>query len=77
MIEMAFSALAKQCLHRRIASEQQLKEEIKAIVQERNDKNIKINWQFSLQTARSRMNACYRKVNEKIKNIKRLTLLYT
>lgn len=64
MIEIEFSALAKQCLHRRIANEQQLRAEIEAIVKERNDKHIKINWQFSIQTARSKMNSCYSRVNE-------------
>lgn len=42
MIEIEFSALAKQCLGRRIASEQRLREEIEVIVIERNDKRIKI-----------------------------------
>lgn len=63
MIEIEFSALAKQCLHRRIANQQKLREEIEAIVKERNDKQIKINWQFSTQTNRSKMNSCYCRMN--------------
>src|SRR5918912_1138609 len=42
MIEIEFSALAKQCLGRRIASEQKLREEIEAIIKDRNAKQIKI-----------------------------------
>ncbi len=71
MIEIEFSALAKQCLHRRIASEQKLREEIEAIIMERNDKHIKINWQFSIQTARSKMNSCYSKINEENQKYKK------
>ena len=63
MIELEFSALVKQCLGRRIATQQKLSEEIEAIIKERNDKKIKINWQFSIQAARTKMNPCYSKVN--------------
>ena len=63
MIEIEFSALVKQCLDRRIATQQKLSEEIKAIIKERNKKEIKINWQFSIQAARTKMNSCYCKVN--------------
>lgn len=63
MIEIEFSALVKQCLDRRIATQQQLSEEIEAIIKERNDKKIKINWQFSIQIARTKMNSSYCKVN--------------
>ena len=71
MIEIEFSALAKQCLGRRIASEQRLREEIEAIIKERNDKQIKINWQFSIKIARSKMNSCYCRVNEDNKKYKK------
>jgi hypothetical protein len=64
MIEIEFSALAKQCLNRRIPSQKQLEEEILAIVKERNDKQIKIDWQFSIQKARNKLNRQYQSLNE-------------
>lgn len=63
MIEIEFSALVKQCLDRRIPNQQKLSEEIQAIIKERIDKQIKINWQFSIQAARDNLNSSYRKVN--------------
>jgi hypothetical protein len=64
MIEIEFSALAKQCLNRRIPNQKQLEEEILAIVKERNDKQIKIDWQFSIQKARNKLNRQYQSLNE-------------
>lgn len=52
MIEIEFSALARQCLNRRIPDREQLEREVLALVQEREDKQIKINWQFSIHKAR-------------------------
>ena len=62
MIEIEFSALARLCLDRRIPTIEQLKKEILAIVKERNDKKIKINWQFSLGSARNKLNSHYKNV---------------
>jgi hypothetical protein len=64
MIEIEFSALSKQCLNRRIPTQDKLESEINAIVKERNDKQIKINWQFSIKTARDTMNSKYSAVNQ-------------
>lgn len=63
MIEIEFSALSKQCLDRRIASQQQLSSELEAIIEQRNQQRIKIDWQFSIQTARQTLNSRYQKVN--------------
>lgn len=63
MIEIEFSALVKQCLDRRIPTEETLRKEVLAIVKERNDKQIKIHWQFSIQKARQKLNTAYTKVN--------------
>lgn len=65
MIEIEFSALSRLCLDRRIASREKLAKEVMAIVKEREEKQIKINWQFSIQTAREKFNRHYTKVNEK------------
>ncbi len=43
MIEIEFSALSRQCLNRRIATQEKLNEQINAIIKERNEKQIKIN----------------------------------
>jgi hypothetical protein len=63
MQEIEFSALSRLCLNRRIPTQEKLESEINAIVKERNDKQIKIKWQFSIQTARNTLNSKYTKVN--------------
>jgi hypothetical protein len=63
MIEIEFSALVKQCLDRRIPTEEKLRKEVLAIVKDRNDKQIKINWQFSIKKARRKLNPAYTNVN--------------
>lgn len=63
MIEIEFSALSRLCLDRRIPSLAQLEKEVLALVKERAEKQIKINWQFSIETARSKMNRHYQAVN--------------
>jgi len=70
MIEIEFSALSRQCLNRRIPTIDKLEQEILALVAERNSANIKIDWQFSIQSARSRLNSHYTAVqhdNQKFK----------
>jgi hypothetical protein len=63
MIEIEFSALVKQWLERRIPTQEQLTKEVMAIVKGRNDKQIKIYWQFSIQKARQKLNTAYTNVN--------------
>ena len=63
LIEIEFSALAKQCLNRRIAKQEELTREVLAIVKEREEKAIKIDWQFSIKAARSKLNRHYQQVN--------------
>jgi hypothetical protein len=53
MIEIEFSALSRQCLNRRIPTMEVMEREVLALVQEREQKAIKINWQFSIQKART------------------------
>src|SRR2546423_9455124 len=62
MIEIEFSAIVKQCLNRRIASRVGLEREVLAIVKEREEKAIKIDWQFSLEAARTKLNKHYDQV---------------
>ena len=63
MIEIEFSALSKQCLNRRIATKEELTKEVLAIVKEREEKAVKIEWQFSIESARGKLNRHYRQVN--------------
>lgn len=64
MIEIEFSALARLCLHRRIPTMEKLASELMAIIADRMQKGIKIHWQFSIETAREKLNARYSVVNE-------------
>lgn len=71
MIECEFSAIVRQCLTRRIPSIEQLEKEVLAIVKERNKKKIKIVWQFSIESARNKLNRHYQHVfadNSKYQN---------
>jgi hypothetical protein len=71
MIEIEFSALTRLCLARRIPTREQLEREVLALVAERKTKQLKISWQFSLQSARTKLNSHYVKVhadNLKFKN---------
>lgn len=70
MIEIEFSAISRQCLNRRIPTVEKLEHEILALVAERTEQKIKIDWQFSIETAREKLNSHYVKVqsaNEKFK----------
>ena len=64
MIEIEFSAVSRLCLDRRIPSKEELEKEVLAIAKERSQKAVKINWQFSLESARTKLNRHYKKVNQ-------------
>lgn len=64
MIEIEFSALARLCLNRRIPTIEKLESEVMAIVNERKQKQIKINWQFSIEACREKLHARYSVVND-------------
>jgi hypothetical protein len=64
MIEIEFSALARLCLHRRIPTMEKLESEVLALIADRRQKQIKINWQFSIETCREKLNARYSIVND-------------
>lgn len=62
LIELEFSALARLCLDRRIPTFQQLETEILTFLAERDRLQLKLNWQFSLQAARLKLNSHYSKL---------------
>ena len=68
VIETEFSVLARSCLKRRIPTKEILEQQVLAIIKERSDQKIKINWKFSIADARKKMNRHYAKVNSKNKN---------
>jgi hypothetical protein len=63
MIEIEFSALARQCLNRRIPCMKKLNAEVLAFFKERTLKKIKIIWQFTQEQARKKLNRRYSEVN--------------
>lgn len=64
MMEIEFSALARQCLKRRIPTIKKLEAELMAIIAHRTQKRIKIHWQFSIETCREKLNTRYSVVND-------------
>ena len=64
MIEIEFSALARLCLNRRIPTIEKLESEVMAIIADRKQKQIKINWQFSIAACREKLNTRYSIVND-------------
>lgn len=63
MIEIEFSALTRLCLNRRIPTMEELTHEVLAFLAQRMVKRIKIDWQFSIQNARTKLNSHYVKVH--------------
>lgn len=59
VIEIEFSALSKQCLDRRIGNINTLREEITTWVDKRIRDEVKINWQFTKNRARTKLKRHY------------------
>lgn len=62
--EIEFSAIARACLNKRIPTKEQLQKQVLSYVKEREEKQIKVNWQFSITDARKKMNRHYVAVNQ-------------
>jgi len=65
MAELELSALSRICLARRIATMEELDQQVQAIVKERNELKIKVEWQFSITQAREKLSRHYEKVKSK------------
>lgn len=63
--ELELSALSRICLSRRLGSVDELEREIQALVKERNELKIKVEWQFSIPQARQKLKRHYEKVKSK------------
>lgn len=62
MEEIELSALARQCLSRRIPEIDTLSRELKSIVKEWNKLAIKFKWQFTVENARQKLNPHFENV---------------
>jgi hypothetical protein len=65
MAELELSALSRICLSRRIPNQEALDDEVQALVKERNELKIKVEWQFSIVQARAKLSRHYEKVKSK------------
>jgi hypothetical protein len=65
MAELELSALSRICLSRRISSIGALDRQVQALVKERNELQIKVEWQFSISQAREKLSRHYEKVQSK------------
>jgi len=59
MAEIELNVLSGQCLSRRIPKIEEVKEEVKAWQEARNNKNAVINWQFKTKDARIKLKRLY------------------
>lgn len=59
MAEIELHTLNTQCLNRRIANAEKVKDEVAQWQQHRNDKENKINWQFTTENARIKLKRLY------------------
>jgi len=59
MAEIELNVLAQQCLNRRISKISEVKSEVDAWQNHRNNRNAKINWQFTTKDARIKLQRLY------------------
>jgi hypothetical protein len=59
MAEIELNVLAGQCLKRRIDDIEVVRKEIRAWQEFRNNKNVKVNWQFTAKDARIKLRRLY------------------
>ncbi len=59
MAEIELSAISKQCLDRRIATQEELKNEVYALVDERNRNKEIVTWKFTKTKAREKLQRHY------------------
>ena len=64
MAEIELHVLNGQCLNRHIADIKKIEEEVQAWQSNRNNKNSKINWQFTNKEARVKLKKLYPSIND-------------
>jgi len=63
MAEIEFAILGRQCLDRRMASQEVLIREVSAWEKERNEKSIIVDWRFTTEDARIKLKHLYPSIN--------------
>lgn len=58
-VEIEFSVLSRQCLNRRIPTQEELAEQIKVWQNQRNAQKATVNWRFLSTNARSKLGHLY------------------
>jgi hypothetical protein len=66
MAEIEFSALSRQCLNRRIPSQEKLIQEVGVWENARNTATIGCNWQFTTNDARVKLKKLYPTIGQKL-----------
>ena len=69
MAEIELSALARQCLSRRIGTQEELEAEVQAWQQRRNEEAITVNWRFTTADARIKLKRLYPSLKNKSINL--------
>ncbi len=64
MAEIELHVLNGQCLNRHISTMEKIKEEVQAWQKNRNNKNSKINWQFTNKEARVKLKKLYPSIHD-------------
>jgi hypothetical protein len=59
MAEIELSVLQRQCLDRRIESIEQMEDEVQAWQDDRNDREVGVNWRFTTADARIKLSKLY------------------
>ena len=59
MAEIELSVLSRQCLDRRLASRQELCQEVLAWEEERNERAVEVRWRFTTTDARIKLHRLY------------------
>jgi hypothetical protein len=59
MAEIELSVISKQCLDRRIATQEKLQTEVHALAEERNSVKATVHWSFSKTSARKKLERHY------------------
>ena len=65
MAELELSVIVRQCLDRRIATQEAMAEEVGQLVKERNEQRATVRWQFTPVLARAKLERHYQRVRTK------------
>lgn len=72
MAEIELSALARQCLSRRIGTQEELEQEVHAWQQHRTEEAITVNWRFTTTDARIKLKPLYPSLEKKTSSLSKM-----